>query len=74
MSRVLRLQRRGSSGRHRGLVNIETRISELGGRIAFRRARLGGVRVEMRVPLPLARRDDSRVISGLLPAYDEGTT
>lgn len=74
MSRVLRLQRRGSSGRHRGLVNIETRISELGGRIAFRRARLGGVRVEMRVPLPLARHDDSRVISGLLPAYDEGTT
>ncbi|GAB3255347.1 two-component system sensor histidine kinase MnoS [Alteromonas gracilis] len=74
MSRVLRLQRRGSSGRHRGLVNIETRISELGGRIAFRRARLGGVRVEMRVPLPLCRHDDSRLISGLLPAWDEGMT
>jgi hypothetical protein len=41
-------------GRHRGLVNMETRVAELGGRLAFRRARLGGVRVEIRIPLPLA--------------------
>ncbi|WP_307854177.1 MadS family sensor histidine kinase [Nocardioides palaemonis] len=53
MSRVLRLQRSDTSGRHRGLANIECRIVQLGGRIAFRRARLGGVRVEMRVPLPV---------------------
>ena len=41
-------------GRHRGLVNMESRVGELGGSLAFRRARLGGVRVEIRVPLPLA--------------------
>ena len=40
-------------GRHRGLVNMESRIGDLGGSLAFRRARLGGVRVEMRIPLPL---------------------
>lgn len=72
MSRVLRLQRTDSSGRHRGLANIETRIVELGGRVAFRRARLGGVRVEMRVPLPLRRTDDAGgVISGLLGPPEE---
>ena len=40
-------------GRHRGLVNMDSRIADLGGSLAFRRARLGGVRVEMRIPLPL---------------------
>lgn len=40
-------------GRHRGLANIESRITELGGTLAFRRARIGGIRVELRVPLPL---------------------
>ena len=54
LSRLLRLERGASSdGRHRGLANIESRIVELGGSVAFRRSRLGGVRVEMRVPLPL---------------------
>ncbi|QYJ02632.1 sensor histidine kinase [Nocardioides panacisoli] len=54
LSRMLRLARGNAmDGHHRGLANIEGRVSELGGRLAFRRARLGGVRVEIRVPLPL---------------------
>lgn len=38
-------------GRHRGLVNMQTRARELGGRLDVRRARLGGVRVTARVPI-----------------------
>ncbi|SDS89467.1 Signal transduction histidine kinase [Nocardioides scoriae] len=55
LRRLLELERRGTAdGRHRGLANIESRIVDLGGTVAFRRARLGGVRVELRLPLPLA--------------------
>jgi signal transduction histidine kinase len=54
LSRKLRLERATMvDGRHRGLANMESRVSELGGSLAFRRARLGGVRVEIRIPLPL---------------------
>jgi signal transduction histidine kinase len=54
LSRLLRLERGHSTdGSHRGLANIESRVADLGGTVAFRRARIGGVRVEMRVPLPL---------------------
>jgi len=54
LARRLRLESgRSVDGRHRGLANIESRITELGGELAFRRARIGGVRVEMRLPLPL---------------------
>ncbi|NUR08611.1 MAG: sensor histidine kinase [Nocardioidaceae bacterium] len=64
LSRILRLERATMvDGRHRGLVNMDSRIGDLGGTLAFRRARLGGVRVEMRVPLPLAPRQ-----TGLLPS------
>jgi signal transduction histidine kinase len=57
LSRKLRLERATMvDGRHRGLVNMESRIGDLGGSLAFRRARLGGVRVEMRIPLPLTPR------------------
>lgn len=57
LSRMLRLERLSSGdGHHRGLANIDSRIADLGGTIAFRRARLGGVRVEMRIPLPLRPR------------------
>ncbi len=66
LSRVLRVQRGDTSGRHRGLANIETRVVELGGRLSFRRARLGGVRLELRVPLPLVVPATSGVISGLM--------
>jgi signal transduction histidine kinase len=54
LSRKLRLERATMvDGRHRGLVNMESRIGDLGGSLTFRCARLGGVRVEMRIPLPL---------------------
>lgn len=53
LSRKLRLARvTVVDGRHRGLVNMDSRVADLGGTLAFRRARLGGVRVEIRVPLP----------------------
>lgn len=56
LRRLLELERCGTAdGRHRGLANIESRMVDLGGTVAFRRSRLGGVRVELRLPLdPLA--------------------
>lgn len=67
LSRMLRVERAGcGDGRHRGLANIESRIVELGGTVAFRRARLGGVRVEMRVPLPLPANPRHSMIPGLV--------
>ena len=41
-------------GRHNGLVNMASRAAELGGTFALRRARLGGLRVEVSVPWPLS--------------------
>ncbi len=71
LSRLLRLERgSGTDGSHRGLANIESRIAELGGTIAFRRARIGGVRVEMRVPLPLPARTGQGLIHQLVGAPD----
>lgn len=68
LARRLRLERGPSiDGRHRGLANMECRIAELGGTLVFRRARIGGVRVEMRVPLPLADRRPG-LIAGLVGA------
>jgi signal transduction histidine kinase len=40
------------SGEHRGLVNMQTRARELGGSLSFRRARLGGLQVQVDVPVP----------------------
>lgn len=66
LARRLRLERGPSpDGRHRGLANIECRITELGGSISFRRARIGGVRVEMRIPLPLDAQRPG-IIAGLV--------
>ncbi len=71
LARRLRLERGPSvDGRHRGLANIECRITELGGSIAFRRARIGGVRVEMRIPLPLDAQRPG-IIAGLVGAGPE---
>ena len=42
------------SGEHRGLVNMQTRARELGGTLTFRRARLGGLQVQVDVPVPCA--------------------
>ncbi len=72
LSRLLRLER-GSpgDGSHRGLANIESRLLDLGGSVAFRRARIGGVRVEMRVPLPLRRPDRPGLIDQLIATRPE---
>lgn len=54
LRRHLRVSARGAGdGRHRGLANMQDRLVRLGGTIGFRRARLGGVRVELRLPLPV---------------------
>lgn len=67
LSRLLRLERgRAGDGSHRGLANIESRLADLGGTVSFRRARIGGVRVEMRVPLPLAPRSSPALVDQLL--------
>lgn len=69
LARLLRVERRGSAdGRHRGLANMECRLAELGGTLAFRRARMGGVRVEMRAPLPLPARGRGVIDSLVVPA------
>ncbi|EON22003.1 putative two-component [Nocardioides sp. CF8] len=70
LSRLLRLERgRPSDGFHRGLANIESRLVELGGSLAFRRARIGGVRVEMRIPLPLTPLDRPDIIDHLVATW-----
>lgn len=67
LSRLLRLERgRSGDGSHRGLANIESRLVDLGGSVAFRRARIGGVRVEMRLPLPLTPPDRPGIIDHLV--------
>ncbi|RZT88711.1 GAF domain-containing protein [Pseudonocardia sediminis] len=42
---------RGPSGEHRGLVNMNTRAQEMGGALRFRRSRIGGLQVQVDVPL-----------------------
>jgi signal transduction histidine kinase len=54
LRRMLRLRMAcDGDGRHNGLVNMASRAAELGGTFALRRARLGGLRVEVGVPWPL---------------------
>ena len=54
LSRLLRIERNAvTDGRHRGLANMAVRAEKVGGTLAFRRARLGGVRIEVRIPLPV---------------------
>ena len=40
------------SGEHRGLVNMAARARELDGTLTFRRARLGGLQVQVDIPTP----------------------
>jgi len=71
LARKLRLGRGPAvDGRHCGLANIHGRLADIGGSLAFRRARIGGVRIEMRVPLPLASKRPG-LISGLVAAGSE---
>lgn len=52
---LLRLEATGDvDGRHRGLVNMASRAAEIGASFGLRRSRLGGVRVEVRLPLAAA--------------------
>ncbi|WP_067441200.1 MadS family sensor histidine kinase [Nocardioides jensenii] len=74
MSRKLRLGRGlPVDGRHCGLANMQSRLADIGGSLAFRRARIGGVRIEMRVPLPLAIQRPG-MITGLVGARPEEET
>jgi signal transduction histidine kinase len=51
LRRLLRLTGRADSdGRHQGLANMARRAHELGGTFTVRRAKLGGIRLEVRVP------------------------
>jgi signal transduction histidine kinase len=50
--RSLRAALAAPSGEHRGLVNMQARAREMGGTITFRRARLGGLQVQVDVPVP----------------------
>jgi signal transduction histidine kinase len=49
--RSLRAASAAPSGDHRGLVNMQARAHELGGTLAFRRARLGGLQVQVQIPV-----------------------
>jgi signal transduction histidine kinase len=49
--RSLRAASATPSGDHRGLVNMQARARELGGTLAFRRARLGGLQVQVEIPV-----------------------
>ena len=57
--RSLRASVATPSGEHRGLVNMQTRARELGGSLSFRRARLGGLQVQVDVPVPCTPADRS---------------
>ena len=51
LRRLLRLTGRADSdGRHQGLANMARRAHELGGTFTVRRAKLGGIRLEVRIP------------------------
>ena len=49
--RILRATGSGPSGEHRGLANMQTRARELGGTLTLTKARLGGLQVQVSVPL-----------------------
>ena len=50
LRRALRASGQRDDGYHRGLGNIASRCREMGATVRFTRARMGGVRVEVRVP------------------------
>jgi signal transduction histidine kinase len=50
--RSLRAAAAAPSGEHRGLVNMQARARELGGALTLGRARLGGLQVQVDVPVP----------------------
>ncbi len=52
------------SGEHRGLVNMAARARELDGTLTFRRARLGGLQVQVDIPTPCATSAARRAAAG----------
>lgn len=55
LRRALRLSQAADlSGRHRGLVNMLLRAEELGGTLLIRRSTMGGIRLNLSIPLPVA--------------------
>jgi signal transduction histidine kinase len=50
LRRALRASGRRHDGYHRGLGNIASRCGEMGATVRFTRARMGGVRMEVRMP------------------------
>jgi signal transduction histidine kinase len=52
LRRALRAAASRQDGYHRGLANIASRCREMGATLRFARARMGGVRVEVRLPDP----------------------
>jgi signal transduction histidine kinase len=61
LRRVLRLSQAADlSGRHRGLANMLLRAEELGGTFSIRRSRMGGVRLYLTLPLPMASDQGAR--------------
>ncbi|MFC6712878.1 sensor histidine kinase [Branchiibius cervicis] len=67
LRRHLRVSARSAGdGRHRGLANMQERMARLGGSIGFRRARIGGVRVELKLPLPIRGHSDAGLVGQLL--------
>lgn len=52
LRRRLRVSARGDSdGRHQGLATMARRSTDIGGTFTIRRSKLGGIRVELRVPM-----------------------
>ena len=51
LGRSLRHDAGRTDGRHQGLVNMASRAREVGGSLRFTRSRIGGVQVEVRLPV-----------------------
>jgi signal transduction histidine kinase len=61
LRRALRLSQAADlSGRHRGLANMLLRAEEMGGALIIRRSRLGGVRLNLVIPLPITAEQETR--------------
>jgi signal transduction histidine kinase len=61
LRRALRLSRAADlSGRHRGLANMLLRAEELGGTLVIRRSGMGGVRLNLAIPLPVTAEQGTR--------------
>jgi signal transduction histidine kinase len=51
--RGMRAASRCPSGEHRGLANIQVRARDLGGTMTLTKSRLGGLQLQVTVPLPV---------------------